>query len=338
LTPVNNGNDSLSMQGLSPAAKSIVESLSSLEILKDYYLIGGTSLSLQINHRLSEDFDFCQWIPEYHPRYGIPVGEIHKELQSRFGEVENNHLSFHQVNFVIKEPTVKITFYQTTLNKPDFDPLPLTGHIVMANILVLGGSKMFVITQRDALRDYYDLYVLLKEKHATVSQMIDQARILSSKVTPDSLYLLFSSFTFDGNRFKLSDLDKLQPKYNVSADEYKEFCQDVAWQIQQLYPGVVKEVVEPAPRSKQKLQEKLSRSEMFLANLVQNATTKFGLSAKDIEEMKTIGPFTSDLDPSDTDLEVILARQKGTVNNFIYHLKDRFALSQEEINELSRLH
>ena len=325
------------MEGLSPAAKSIVNSLSTLEILKDYYLVGGTSLSLQINHRLSEDFDFCQWIPEYHPRHGIPVDEIHKQLQSRFGEVENHHLSFHQVIFVIKEPMVKITFYQTILNKPDFDPLPLTGHILMANILVLGGSKMFVITQRDALRDYYDLYVLLKDKHVTVSQMIDQARILSSKVTPDFLFLLFTGFTFDGHRFKLSDLDKLQPKYIVSADEYKEFCQDVSWQIQQLYPAVVKEVVQPTARTEQQLQDKLSRSETFLDNLVQNATVRFGLTTQDIEEMKTIGPFTSDLDPDDAHLEVTLARHKGTVNNFIYHLKDRFALSREDINELRKL-
>ncbi|MBT1688775.1 nucleotidyl transferase AbiEii/AbiGii toxin family protein [Dawidia soli] len=144
------------MKGLSSAARGVIESFSSLEVLSDYYLIGGTSLALQINHRLSEDLDFCQWIPRYHVSYAIPQVQILEELKKRFHQVDENRIDFHQVNYVISDPPVRITFYQTALSKPIFKPIPLIGNISMADLSVLGGSKMYVITQRDALRDYYD--------------------------------------------------------------------------------------------------------------------------------------------------------------------------------------
>jgi Nucleotidyl transferase AbiEii toxin, Type IV TA system len=50
------------MKGLSKEASEVLDSFSTIEALKDYYLIGGTALSLQIHHRLSEDLDFCKWV------------------------------------------------------------------------------------------------------------------------------------------------------------------------------------------------------------------------------------------------------------------------------------
>ena len=52
------------IRGLSQNASLIIESFSTINALKDYYLIGGTALSLQIDHRLSEDLDFCKWVPD----------------------------------------------------------------------------------------------------------------------------------------------------------------------------------------------------------------------------------------------------------------------------------
>jgi hypothetical protein len=49
------------MKGLSPDTEQVFNSIKRFEIFKDYILIGGTALSVQINHRLSEDLDFCKW-------------------------------------------------------------------------------------------------------------------------------------------------------------------------------------------------------------------------------------------------------------------------------------
>ena len=48
-------------KGLALKTCSIIESVSKMDCIKPYLLTGGTALSLQINHRLSEDLDFMKW-------------------------------------------------------------------------------------------------------------------------------------------------------------------------------------------------------------------------------------------------------------------------------------
>jgi hypothetical protein len=111
------------MKGLSKEASEILARFSTIEALKDYYLIGGTALSLQIQHRLSEDLDFCRWVPDAsNVKHAVDPGQFRNELKSRFGDIQENHLNFAQVNFIVKKPYVKITFYHTDLNKPEIAP------------------------------------------------------------------------------------------------------------------------------------------------------------------------------------------------------------------------
>ena len=43
--------------GLTDSTKEVFESVSRLECIKDLFLCGGTGISIQLNHRLSEDLD-----------------------------------------------------------------------------------------------------------------------------------------------------------------------------------------------------------------------------------------------------------------------------------------
>lgn len=330
------------MVGLSSAANAIIESFSSLEVLKDYYLIGGTSLAIQINHRLSEDLDFCQWIPQFDVRYGIPIKEIHEELEKKFGNVEKNQLSFHQVNFLVKEPTVKITFYQTVLTKPNFKPIHLIGNVSMADLSVLGGSKMYVITQRDALRDYYDLLVIRKEEHLTVKQLVEQAGSISSKATPKLLHDVFYNFSFDGNRFKLTDLDKLDPKYLITPEEYEKFCKSVAQQIKELYPSTIEQPSDQStPRTVEHLKRKIENGAQVLNNTIENIKLKFKVPQEEIDIMISVGPYMSDFEVrgqsieemSSDKLEERLELQSGSIKNLFYNLKDKYSLSNEDLKK-----
>lgn len=49
------------MKGLAPHTKQLFESVSKLDCIKPYLLVGGTALSLQIGTRQSEDLDFMRW-------------------------------------------------------------------------------------------------------------------------------------------------------------------------------------------------------------------------------------------------------------------------------------
>ena len=60
------------MKGLAPHTQSVFESVSMLECLKPYLLVGGTALSLQIGTRQSEDLDFMRCLPIVAVLQGMP--------------------------------------------------------------------------------------------------------------------------------------------------------------------------------------------------------------------------------------------------------------------------
>ena len=49
------------MKGLTDKTYQIFESVSKMESIKPYVLVGGTALNLQIGARESEDLDFMRW-------------------------------------------------------------------------------------------------------------------------------------------------------------------------------------------------------------------------------------------------------------------------------------
>jgi hypothetical protein len=97
------------MQGLAPNTLNVFDKVSNLESIKGFVLVGGTVIALQINHRLSEDLDFCRWVPTTNATNAVSVKEIEAELKNNFENITTNHLSFDQVDFRIDG--VKLTFF-----------------------------------------------------------------------------------------------------------------------------------------------------------------------------------------------------------------------------------
>jgi predicted nucleotidyltransferase component of viral defense system len=185
------------MQGLSAPAAAIIETFSTLTCLKDYQLVGGTALALRLNHRESEDLDFCQWVPDLNNRkYWVNAKSIHDELQQKFKLVSKNHLDGSQVNYYINDPGVKISFYHTTLKQPPDTPEPLIGNIKVSALSVLGGSKIFVTTRRTELRDYYDIYILVSQDYITIDQMLEKAAVISKDALPKKISTLYQRIKF----------------------------------------------------------------------------------------------------------------------------------------------
>ncbi|OGY78636.1 MAG: hypothetical protein A3B74_04635 [Candidatus Kerfeldbacteria bacterium RIFCSPHIGHO2_02_FULL_42_14] len=132
---------------------------------KNFYLVGGTALALQIGHRLSVDFDFFT-------RESLP-----KNLLSRVKQIFTDS-SFHvtyrspeQLNVFINE--VKITFFQ--YEYPIVQQLVKYKNIPMASTLEIAAMKAFAIGKRLSYKDYIDWYFLLKEKHVNLKQVIQLA-------------------------------------------------------------------------------------------------------------------------------------------------------------------
>lgn len=72
------------MQGLASNTQKVFDKVSRLKSIEGYVLVGGTGIALQINHRLSEDLDFCRWVPKTNATYAVSVKEIEVELKNNF--------------------------------------------------------------------------------------------------------------------------------------------------------------------------------------------------------------------------------------------------------------
>lgn len=148
------------MKGLAPHTSSIFETLSKLECIKPYVLVGGTALSLQLGTRQSEDLDFMSWRKSKSEKREVDWPTIKKELQS-IGEVEKcDILDLDHIEYIVNG--VKISFYANPNYSPLQAEIPFLNNIRLADPLSIGAMKMEVMLRRSKFRDYYDIYSLLE--------------------------------------------------------------------------------------------------------------------------------------------------------------------------------
>ncbi|OFY41644.1 MAG: hypothetical protein A2X18_09925, partial [Bacteroidetes bacterium GWF2_40_14] len=149
-------------KGLTENIDAIIEKVATMECVKPYILVGGTALAMQIGHRKSEDLDFMMWRRSKAEKPEVDWTAIEKELTDKIGEPENiNLLSFDQVEFTVKG--VKFSFYVSENFCPVTEPIYYLGNIRLADIYSIMAMKMEVMLRRMKMRDYYDIYSILKE-------------------------------------------------------------------------------------------------------------------------------------------------------------------------------
>lgn len=160
-----------------------------LAICRDegFYLAGGTALALQIGHRDSVDFDFFT-------AQVIDTARLFDVLQAAFQAMplvkvqdERNSLT------VIADGAIKMSFmrYPYLLLRP----LVRSEHLDLADITDIGCMKLSVITGRGTLKDYVDLYFILRR--ITLNELLilcaqklpqlDRALVLKALVFFDDL-------------------------------------------------------------------------------------------------------------------------------------------------------
>jgi hypothetical protein len=221
------------MNGLTKNAEKIFEAVSLLDCIKDYTLIGGTAISLQIGNRLSDDLDFCKWstnLKKDKPTVDWP--RIKKELES-IGKIEKlDVLGFDQVNFVVDN--VKISFLTKQENLSPVNLLvPILNNINAADLDSLGSMKVELVLRKSNFRDYYDIYSLLKEG-ISLKTIVNGAAIYSNHTlkTRDAL-----SFLSNGSNYrKGKDFDLLKPVYNITNKTIEELIKSV---IKKEYPLII---------------------------------------------------------------------------------------------------
>ena len=118
---------------------------------REYYLVGGTAIALQLGHRVSIDFDMFK------------QGIIHKSkiiAKLKAYQLDYQLLYTDSDSFHIVVNDVKITFF----NYPFAVATMLRfGKIKMPDLLHLAAMKAYALGRRAKWKDYVDLYFILNQ-------------------------------------------------------------------------------------------------------------------------------------------------------------------------------
>jgi predicted nucleotidyltransferase component of viral defense system len=202
--------------------KKIIVSISEMEAIKPYYLVGGTALSIQLNHRLSEDLDFMRWQKNKYEKMSVDIKAIVSELTEKkliinsTDILANNHVEFFIDN------GVKLSFYAPEKREPIIETVPYLNNIKLANEATIASLKMETLMRRCNFRDYYDLYFILKNKSSQeIISIIDNALRYSSHSLKSKnllgMLVNYDLFTSD------SEFKNLEPISDISPKEIAEF-------------------------------------------------------------------------------------------------------------------
>jgi len=207
------------MKGLSPDTEAVFNSIKRFEIFKEYILVGGTALSVQIDHRLSEDLDFCKWQDD--PKIlskEIDWPEIEKNLKLS-GQVKTDILDLYQVNFSLNN--IKLSFYSNALaNSREVQTSIAFEQIRVADIKSIGAMKLEVMSRRNLFRDYYDVYSILREG-ILLEDLVRYCGTYSRHRLKSKTIL---SILSNGSLFKYEEnFELLEPRYTVNSKDIEVY-------------------------------------------------------------------------------------------------------------------
>lgn len=144
--------DKLKLFILSESRKKTLVSFVSWK--NEFYLAGGTGLALQIGHRDSIDFDFFSNNSFDSNKMIERLSKLFDNKSFKVTQIEKNTLS------ILLQSEIKISFM--TYEYDLLNPLISTEYMNIASIPDIACMKLSTIMQRSALKDYVDLYEIMK--------------------------------------------------------------------------------------------------------------------------------------------------------------------------------
>ncbi len=162
-----------------PETLQLLKDIQAVDALSDFYLVGGTSLALQIGHRVSIDLDLfststtsIEAIPDHiHP----------------FGTIRILNQTPYILNLFIDDIKVDFVSYRYPFL---IEPL-LEDGLKLATIPDIAAMKLAAITGRGSKKDFIDLYFILK-----IYSLPELFEFYQAKYPDGSDFLVFKSLTY----------------------------------------------------------------------------------------------------------------------------------------------
>jgi len=181
---------------------------------KEFYLVGGTAIALQIGHRQSIDFDLFKKANLRKEKIVQTLGAYHWPHQLLFSNAEGLHLVANQV---------KITFFQFPFDIPT---KTIFEGIRMPDLLHLAAMKAYALGRRAKWKDYLDLYFILRDHHP-LSAVVHTALDLFPGLFSEKLLLQQLCYFEDVD---YSEEVSFLAGHEVSDEEVKRFLTNLASQ------------------------------------------------------------------------------------------------------------
>jgi len=143
---------------------------------REYYLVGGTAIALQLGHRESLDFDLFK-------KSGIKKVKIVQQIAAHNLSFKLIHKDIDQFHILING--VKLTFFEYGFDIPH--PIWFEQIISMPSLADLAAMKAYALGRRAKWKDYVDLYWLLKH-HCTLNDVSIRAKELFGDLFSEKLF------------------------------------------------------------------------------------------------------------------------------------------------------
>lgn len=176
-----------------------------LPVLHGFVLVGGSALTLRIQHRLSEDLDLA-WLGNRLPRASIHAFQQQAvEAGFRFQrrddpgsvdefEIAGMDLHDYQQDFLVND-SVKLSFFSADEALVKVLRTSEAAQVRLATLDELFASKALVAAQRSKTRDWFDLYILMTQHGKTMEAMRDAFQLADSDLQFDTALMRLCSGT-----------------------------------------------------------------------------------------------------------------------------------------------
>ena len=180
---------------------------------RDYFMVGGTAIALQVGHRYSVDFDLFTFNKVQRKKIKNQITKAGWSSVNVIYEEEGQlHLNINQVKLTFFE-----FIYPFEVNSK-FDDI-----IKIPDLLTLAAMKAFALGDRAKWKDYVDLYFLLKKYHFNEIAGFAE-KIFSGLVNPKLFKEQLSYF----KDIDYSEEVVFLPGFERSEKEIKDFLTDIS--------------------------------------------------------------------------------------------------------------
>jgi len=157
--------------------KEILSQFGDIADSKEFYLTGGTALSLfYLRHRKSNDLDFFTNNPELI----IPFSYNLEDGLKKRGYYTQRQRGFHSFVEIIvdkdKESTVIHLAQDAPYRLEAVKQFPAYPNINVDSLSDIASNKLLALFGRATLRDFIDVYFLIKKKHFNTEELISSAK------------------------------------------------------------------------------------------------------------------------------------------------------------------